>query len=114
MAAAQVTISAASRVPDVFCQHLPLRHHVLPFRAASAQLPAISEHLDVATPLCHAAHLSGAALGVGGQGAVETLVAGDLVLTSEGEAKPIRRMGLQSVSRVFGDPLKTLPIRIAA
>jgi hypothetical protein len=49
-----------------------------------------------------------------GERAVETLAAGDLVLTAEGEAKPIRWLGRQTVSIRFADPLRVLPVRIAA
>ena len=49
-----------------------------------------------------------------GERAVETLRAGDLVLTAEGEARPIRWLGRQTVSTRFGDPLRVLPIRVAA
>ncbi len=50
----------------------------------------------------------------GGERAVEALVAGDLVLTADGAALPIRWMGRQTVSTRFADPLRVLPIRIAA
>jgi hypothetical protein len=45
---------------------------------------------------------------------VEALAAADLVLTSEGEAAPVRWMGRQTVSTRFCDPLRVLPIRICA
>ena len=45
---------------------------------------------------------------------VESLVAGDLVLTAEGQAMPVRWLGRSTVSRVFADPLRVLPIRIRA
>ena len=35
---------------------------------------------------------------MGGEVAVETLAAGDLVLTAEGDAKPVRWLGRQTVS----------------
>jgi Hint domain len=50
----------------------------------------------------------------GGEVAVEALKAGDLVLTSEGEAKPVRWMGRQTVCTLFADPLRVLPVRIRA
>ncbi|GAA0598152.1 hypothetical protein GCM10009416_40470 [Craurococcus roseus] len=50
----------------------------------------------------------------GGEVAVETLKAGDLVLTADGEAKPVRWLGRQTVSTRFADPLRVLPVRIAA
>ncbi|KAA5595959.1 Hint domain-containing protein [Blastochloris sulfoviridis] len=49
-----------------------------------------------------------------GEVAVETLQAGDHVLTSEGAAQPVRWIGRQTVSTRFGDPLRVLPIRIKA
>jgi hypothetical protein len=49
-----------------------------------------------------------------GSRAVETLAIGELVLTSDGDARPIRWMGRRSVSTRFADPLRVLPIRIRA
>ena len=47
-----------------------------------------------------------------GELAVEALKAGDLVTTAEGKSMPIRWLGRQTVSRLFADPLRVLPIRI--
>lgn len=49
-----------------------------------------------------------------GEVAVETLSIGDMVLTAEGEAKPVRWIGRQTVCTLFADPIRVLPIRIAA
>ncbi|MFD2141884.1 Hint domain-containing protein [Ancylobacter oerskovii] len=49
-----------------------------------------------------------------GEARIETLRAGDLVLTAEGATKPVRWLARQTVSTVFADPLRVLPIRIAA
>ncbi|MBR0657472.1 Hint domain-containing protein, partial [Plastoroseomonas arctica] len=49
-----------------------------------------------------------------GERAVETLAIGDMVLTAEGDVRPIRWMGRQTVSTLFGDPLRVLPVRILA
>jgi hypothetical protein len=49
-----------------------------------------------------------------GEVAVETLQTGDLVLTAEGAAVPVRWVGRQTVAARFADPLRTLPVRIAA
>ena len=49
-----------------------------------------------------------------GEVAVEALAIGDLVLTADGNAVPVRWLGRQSVSTLFADPLRTLPIRILA
>lgn len=49
-----------------------------------------------------------------GEVAVETLKRGDLVLTSDGRAMPVTWLGRQTISRLFADPLRVLPIRIKA
>ena len=49
-----------------------------------------------------------------GERAVESLAIGAQVLTAEGEVKPVLWIGRQTVSRVFADPLRVLPIRITA
>jgi hypothetical protein len=49
-----------------------------------------------------------------GSVAVEALKRGDLVLTSDGRAVPVSWVGRQTVSTVFADPLRVLPIRIKA
>jgi len=49
-----------------------------------------------------------------GERAVETLGAGELVLTAAGCARQIRRAGRSVVSTLFADPVATLPIRIRA
>ena len=49
-----------------------------------------------------------------GECAVEILSIGDLVLTSDGRVMPVRWIGRNTVSTKFADPLRVLPIRIAA
>jgi hypothetical protein len=49
-----------------------------------------------------------------GERAVETLKAGDLVLTADGVAAPIGWLGRQTISTVFSDPEMVWPIRIKA
>jgi hypothetical protein len=49
-----------------------------------------------------------------GEVAVETLKRGDLVLTSDGQAKPVSWLGRQTISTVFADPIRVWPIRIKA
>ena len=51
---------------------------------------------------------------VRGEVAVETLRAGDMLVTATGEAKPVRWIGRSTVSTRFADPLRVLPIRIRA
>jgi Hint domain len=45
---------------------------------------------------------------------VEDLKPGDRVLTVDGRSMPVRWIGRQSVSRLFADPLRVLPIRVKA
>jgi hypothetical protein len=49
-----------------------------------------------------------------GASEVESLKIGDLVMTADGRAAPVRWIGRQTISRLFADPLRTLPIRIKA
>lgn len=49
-----------------------------------------------------------------GEAAIETLRPGDLVLTSDGIAKPVTWIGVQTVSTRFADPIRNLPIRVKA
>jgi uncharacterized repeat protein (TIGR03803 family) len=49
-----------------------------------------------------------------GERAIETLAAGDLVLTATGEALPVVWLGHSRVQRRVADPLTVLPIRIRA
>ena len=49
-----------------------------------------------------------------GDAPVESLRAGDLVLTADGRTAPVRWMGRQTISTRFADPLRVLPIRITA
>jgi len=49
-----------------------------------------------------------------GEVAVETLKTGNLVMSSDGRELPVRWLGRQTVSMVFADPVRVLPIRIKA
>ena len=49
-----------------------------------------------------------------GESPVEALKCGDLVMTTDGRAMPVRWIGRQTVSSIFGDPLRFRPIRIKA
>jgi len=49
-----------------------------------------------------------------GERAIETLAIGDIVSTHDGGAAPIRWIGRNTVSMVFADKLRTLPIRVMA
>jgi len=49
-----------------------------------------------------------------GEVAVEDITAGTILLTAAGEAKPVRWLGRSVISTLFADPLRAMPIRIAA
>ena len=49
-----------------------------------------------------------------GEFAVETLKRGDLVVTGDGRVVPVSWLGRQTVSTIFTDKLRVLPIRIKA
>jgi hypothetical protein len=49
-----------------------------------------------------------------GEVAVETLKRGDLVLCSDGRTIPVSWIGRQTVSTIFGDKNRVLPIRVKA
>ena len=49
-----------------------------------------------------------------GEVAVETLKRGDLLLTSDGQVKPVSWLGRQTISTRFADPVRVWPIRIKA
>ncbi|GAB4069291.1 Hint domain-containing protein [Ancylobacter sonchi] len=49
-----------------------------------------------------------------GEVAIETLKAGDLVLTADGATKPVRWLARQTVSARFADPLRVMPVRVRA
>ena len=50
----------------------------------------------------------------GGARPIEDLAVGDLVVTADGDVRPVRFVGRQTVATMFADPLRTRPIRIAA
>jgi hypothetical protein len=49
-----------------------------------------------------------------GEAAVETLQAGDLVLTADGRAVPVRWIGINTVATRFADPKRNMPICVTA
>ncbi|WP_268843659.1 Hint domain-containing protein [Acidocella facilis] len=49
-----------------------------------------------------------------GEVAVEALREGDLVLTQDGRALPIRWLGQSHVAKAFADPIRSYPVRIKA
>lgn len=49
-----------------------------------------------------------------GERSVETLQAGDFVLTADGTSKPVRWIGTTVTARLFADPVHMMPVRIKA
>ena len=49
-----------------------------------------------------------------GEVAVETLKPGDLVLTTDGVAKPVAWLGRQTIAVAFADPVRVWPVRVKA
>ncbi|WP_374545616.1 Hint domain-containing protein, partial [Rhodoblastus sp.] len=49
-----------------------------------------------------------------GEVPVETLKRGDLVMTTDGSAKPVVWLGKQTVRSLFADPVRNWPIRVKA
>jgi hypothetical protein len=49
-----------------------------------------------------------------GEVAVESLKIGEEVVTAEGHLRPVRWVGINTVSTVFADPLRVMPIRVRA
>jgi hypothetical protein len=49
-----------------------------------------------------------------GEVTVETLKRGDMVLTTDGVARPVTWLGKQTVSTLFADPVRVWPVRIKA
>ncbi len=49
-----------------------------------------------------------------GETPVESLAIGDLVLTADGRAAPVKWVGVQTVVTLFADPLRSFPVRITA
>jgi len=51
---------------------------------------------------------------VNGQKPVESLARGDLILTSDGQARPVRWIGQQTIVSIFADRLRNWPVRMVA
>lgn len=49
-----------------------------------------------------------------GEAAIETLNVGDLVLTADGTARPVHWLARQTVSTLFADPARVMPVWIRA
>ena len=46
--------------------------------------------------------------------AIEELAIGDMVLTADGQTRPVRWIGRQKIASLFADPSRCYPVRIAA
>jgi hypothetical protein len=73
------------------------------------------ERLDIVEETFTVCFLAGTAIACpGGARPVEDLAVGDLVLTADGDVRPVRFVGRQSFATLFADPCRTRPVRIAA
>ena len=70
--------------------------------------------LNCGTPASHCFMAGTAVMTPDGEVPVESLKNGDLVTLSDGRVAPISWIGVQTVSTRFADPLRVLPVRIAA
>lgn len=76
---------------------------------------AADEVLSVSPAAFTICFMAGTAIAVpGGVQAVEDLAIGDEVLTSEGARRPIRWIGRQTIIPLFANPLRDMPVAIAA
>ena len=62
----------------------------------------------------HLLHARNAEPHAQGEVPVETLERGDLVLTADGDAKPVIWLGRQTIVSRFSDPVHNWPIRVSA
>jgi hypothetical protein len=79
-----------------------------------ASFPDSASGLTINESVFTVCFLAGTAIATpSGARPVEDLAIGDPVLTADGRTAPVRWIGVQTVVRVFADPLRTLPIRIS-
>ena len=71
-------------------------------------------NLHDGAPACYCFLAGTAVMTPNGEVAVETLKTGDMVVLADGRAAPINWLGVQTVATRFADPLRVLPVRIAA
>jgi len=80
-----------------------------------ASFPDSASGLTINKSVFTVCFLAGTAIATpAGPRPIEELAIGDFVLTADGRAASVRWMGVQTVATVFADPLRSLPIRIAA
>lgn len=84
----------------------------LTLTAEAVKTPSTQWVIRAETPYCF---VSGTMLSTpSGEQAIETLHAGDMVITASGVAKPIRWIGQTVVATKFADKLRMMPVRIKA
>ncbi|MDE1896399.1 MAG: Hint domain-containing protein [Rhodospirillales bacterium] len=71
-------------------------------------------NLHNGTPACYCFLAGTAVMTPDGEVAVETLKTGDMVVLADGRVAPVSWLGVQTISTRFADPLRVLPVRIAA
>ncbi len=121
------TNSLATKTANSFSTHAPNIENSVTFSITFTGAPptitgakllfgtdaTASDHIVTGTLTCY---LEGTRIAVSSTDAalVETLKAGELVLTDDGRQVPVLWVGYQTVSRAFADPLRAYPIRIKA
>lgn len=70
--------------------------------------------LNCGTPASHCFMAGTAVMTPDGEVSIESLKIGDLVALSDGRVAPVSWIGVQTVSTRFADPLRVLPVRVAA
>ncbi len=71
-------------------------------------------NLCTGTPVSHCFMAGTAVMTPDGEVPVESLKIGDFVTLSDGSAAPVSWVGVQTISTRFADPLRVLPVRVAA
>ncbi|MBU6418643.1 MAG: Hint domain-containing protein [Proteobacteria bacterium] len=74
----------------------------------------VNWNLKTGQPVCYCFLAGTAVMTPNGEVAVETLKTGDMVVLSDGRVAPINWLGVQTISTRFADPLRVMPVRIAA
>ena len=91
------------------------KSYALDIDGASSDQFSLSDVNGTLTLQAAVCFLAGTAIATpDGTRAIETLAAGDHVLTADGAIRPVRWLGRQTVATRFADPMRVAPIRILA
>jgi hypothetical protein len=85
------------------------------YGSGAAEFPLLFESLEINTDPFPVCFLAGTMVATpAGETLVDNLVIGDVVLTADGRAAPVKWVGVQTVVALFADPLRSFPIRVLA